>query len=397
MPDTGPNRVRRIDAVVKQAEIKFALGRHVEHIESLEAIRDVVEASADPPRRAAWYCWTGFLHSFTGGRPEVPIAYCREASAIAKANGLDEIRGIAECCLTHVNVLAGNLRGALEAGERALAIFEARGNVWWACRTLWGISMAANASGEWARSLGACRRALEHGKALNDLRLKVVGWWRTGSTHVQRGDVEAGLRCYEEALALSPIPFDAAMARAGLAYGQVKTGDLAAGITGLTEAVAWFERSNLRFSRSSWGLRLAEGYVKTGERARAQALVAEILATCREFGHRHLEGVAERLLGEVLAPEDPSAAAAHLEAGVRTLEDVGARDELARAFVVQASLRRAAGDRAGAREVLVHALALFEELGTLDEPAHVRAALASLSSQEVEPGLQVVSRDELDP
>ena len=33
--------------------------------------------------------------------------------------------------------------------------------------------------------------------------------------HVQRGDVEAGLRCYEEALALSPIPFDAAMVKAG--------------------------------------------------------------------------------------------------------------------------------------------------------------------------------------
>ena len=396
MPDTQPNRLRRIDAVVKQAEIKFALGRHVEHIESLEAIRDVVEAAADPPRRAAWYCWTGFLHSFAGGKPEVPIAYCREASAIADANGLDEIRGIAECCLTHVNVLAGNLREALEAGERALAIFEARGNVWWACRTLWGLSMAANASGEWARSLDACRRALEHGKTLNDLRLKVVGWWRTGSTHVQRGDVEAGLRCYEEALALSPIPFDAAMARAGLAYGQVKAGDLAAGVAGLTEAVAWFERSNLRFSRSSWGLRLAEGYIKTGDRAQARALVAEILTSCHEFGHRHLEGAAERLLGEIMAPDDPSAAAAHLERAVRILEDVGARDELARVFVAQASLRRAAHDRAGARRLLERALTLFEELGTVDEPPRVRAALAALDRGDVDPGLLAVTRGEQD-
>src|SRR5262249_23159949 len=209
----------------KQSEIMFALGRHAEHVQALEAIRHLVEQGADPIRRAAWYCWAGFLHSLTGAGTDVPIAYCREALAIAEAGGLEEIRPIAGCCLTHVSVLAGNLREALEVGEGALAAFEAQENIWWACRTLWGLSMAANASGEWARSLGYCRRALEHGKAVNDLRLKVVGWWRTGSTHVQQGDVEAGLRCYEEAFALNPIPFDAAMARAGRAYGLVKAGE----------------------------------------------------------------------------------------------------------------------------------------------------------------------------
>ena len=63
MPDTDANRLRRIDAVVKQAEVKFALGRHAEHIEALERIRPLVEAIEDPQRRAAWYGWAGFLHS----------------------------------------------------------------------------------------------------------------------------------------------------------------------------------------------------------------------------------------------------------------------------------------------------------------------------------------------
>ena len=91
MPDTEPNRLRRIDAVVKQAEIRFALGQHAEHVHTLEAIRHLVEQAADPLRRAAWYCWAGFLHSLTGARTDVPIAYCREASAIAEANGLEEV------------------------------------------------------------------------------------------------------------------------------------------------------------------------------------------------------------------------------------------------------------------------------------------------------------------
>ncbi len=37
MPDTEANRLRRIDAVIKQAEVKFALGRHAEHVEALGA------------------------------------------------------------------------------------------------------------------------------------------------------------------------------------------------------------------------------------------------------------------------------------------------------------------------------------------------------------------------
>src|SRR5439155_23040020 len=39
LEDSAPNRLRRIDAGVKQAEVKFALGRHAEHVEALEAIR----------------------------------------------------------------------------------------------------------------------------------------------------------------------------------------------------------------------------------------------------------------------------------------------------------------------------------------------------------------------
>src|SRR2546425_7358313 len=65
MADTEPNRLRRLDAVVKQSEIMFALGRHAEHVQALEAIRELA-ANADPERRAAWLCWAGFLHSLTG-------------------------------------------------------------------------------------------------------------------------------------------------------------------------------------------------------------------------------------------------------------------------------------------------------------------------------------------
>jgi len=379
MPDTEANRLRRIDAVVKQAEIKFALGRHAEHVQALEDIRVLINETADPPRRAAWYCWAGFLHSITGSRPEVPIAYCREASAIADTARLDEIKALADCCLTHVYAMAGDLLAAVEAGERALPAFEGRGNVWWACRTLWGLSIALIYLGEWQRSLDYCRQALEHGQAVDDRRIRVVSWWRMGWTHIQRGDPETGVRCCQEALDLAPSPLDAAMAKAAQGYGLVRLGQVQAGTAQMADAVAWFDQSNLRLTRSSFGVWLGHSYLLQGEPARARTILEVVLTTSRELGYRHLEGMALRLLGESLVKEDPSEAVSQLEAAIRILEEIGARNEHAKALVAQAELRRAGGDPAEARHLLERALAVFEALGTLDEPRRVQAVLGALS------------------
>jgi len=379
MPDTAPNRQRRIDAVVKQAEVMFALGRHAEQVKALEAIR-ALTVDADPQRRAAWLCWAGFLHSLTGAPPEVPIVYCTEAVALADLVGLDDMRAFAECCLTHVYVVAGKLEDALQTGARALAFFEARGNIWWACRTLWGLSMACNAIGEWARSLGYCRRGLEHGQEVNDLRLKVVGLWRTGSTHILRGDAEAGVRYCDQALALSPIPFDAATARALKGFGLAKAGKTQEGIALLEGVAAWLDQQHLPYTRSVVALDLAESYLRHGARARAREAAETVRGASRELGYLHLEGWAERLLGECVGLDDPIVAAAHLSRAAGILEKTGARNELAKTLVAQAELQRSAGDSAAARGLLERALKIFDALGTLDGPDRARALLAELGA-----------------
>ena len=380
MKDTEGNRLRRIDAVVNQAEVKFALGQHREHIHALESIRELVKTTGDPRRRAAWHYWTGFVHSLTGSsRPEVAIAYCQEAAAIADAGGFEEITAYAECCLGHVYQVSGNLRDALRAGERAIEIFERRGNIWWACRTLWGLNTVALYSGDWARALDYCHRALQHGQAVDDLRLKVVGWWRLGSTHVYRGDPAEGFRCFDEALALAPKELDAAMIKIARGNALIKTGNAAAAVAEMAEAVAWFERWELRYDRSSAALRLAEGYLRNAEPSKARRLLESVLAVSRELGYRYFEGRAELLLAECLLVDDPDEAAARAVSATGIFTEVGARNDVGRALVVQAELRRRAGDSQGARKLSDGALQIFEELGTLDEPPRVRAAFERLA------------------
>ena len=375
MPDTKAHQLLRIDAVVGQAEVRFALGRHAEHVQALEAIRPLVEQSDDDRRRAAWYCWTGFLRSFTGGRPDVSIALCREAAAIAGRAELDDISAYAHCCLAHVSVLGGDLLGALAAGERALPAFEAQSNIYWACRTLWGMSMAANALGQWSRGMEICKRALDHGKSVGDVRLMVVGWWRTGSTLILQGRASEGIECCDQALSLSPAPYDAAMVAVVRAYGRIRSGiDLGQGLDELRQATAWFDRSKLPYTWTHFTLWLAEGLLRAGRAQEARELLGRPLAITEELGYRHLEGVAHRLLANSLLQDDPDAARAHLHKAMPLLEAVRADNDLAKAYVLQARL-----DPSHERPLLTKALSLFQSLGTLDDSAATRAALQSCS------------------
>jgi tetratricopeptide (TPR) repeat protein len=379
MPESDVNRRRRIDAVLKQAEAHFAQGQHEAQVQALAGIRELVESSGDARRRATWCYWTGFLTSLTGGPPERAIALCQEAVTIADGAELADVRAFAECCLAQARFIAGDLRGAMEAGERALQAFEARGDVWWACRTLWVLISAANTLGEWERSLVYCRRALDHGQSVDDLRLKVVGWWRLGWTHIRRGDVATGLSCCEEALRLGPSGYDAAMVKAAHGYGLVKAGQAAAGTAELEAAVAWFEQTHHRFSRLFYTLWLGETRLRRDDPVEAERLLAGALGEARRAGYRYLEGVAGRLLATARADRDPAGAQALARDAGFLLESVGAQDELARAWLTQAELAARAGDRAGARDLLARARATFEALGTLDGPALVEPVEATLA------------------
>src|SRR5439155_23765874 len=115
-------------------------------------------------------------------------------------------------------------------------------------------------------SLSYSRRAAEYGTVLNDLRLKVAGMWRKGCACVQQGDTDRGLRYCEEALALTPIPFDAAAARMVRGYGLIKAGHIEAGISELGEVAAWFESSRLFHLRLLATLWLAAAHLARGDR-----------------------------------------------------------------------------------------------------------------------------------
>jgi class 3 adenylate cyclase/tetratricopeptide (TPR) repeat protein len=378
VPVSESNRLRRIDAVMKQGELKLALGRHAEHLGALKEIRSIVEEAADPRRQAAWHYWAGFLEILTGGEAAVAVGHCQRAEEIASAAGFHELDGFIASCLAQSYIVAGELRAGVEAGKRALSIFEARRNLWWASRALWHLSSVSNCLGEWEASLAYCRRALEYGTLLNDLRLKIAGLWRTGCAAVQQGDTDRALRYCKDALALAPIPFDAAAARMVRGYGLIKAGRMEVGIAELREVIAWFESSRLSHLRLLATLWLAEGSIARGDCASARPLIEDVLCVTQSQGYVHFEGIAHRLIGECLASENPVQADEHVEAALRILDRTGARNDFAKALVTKAKLRHAEGNDRASRQLLDQAYVIFRDLGTRDETVRARAALDEL-------------------
>jgi class 3 adenylate cyclase/tetratricopeptide (TPR) repeat protein len=378
MPEAKQNRVRRVDAVIRQAEVKLALGRHAEHIGALDGIRDLVAEIDDPQRRVSWHYWSGYLHCLTGGRPAVTIEHCRQAAAIATAAGFDQLHGLVATCLSQAYVVAGDLRAGIEAGERALSMIAVDTDPWLASRALWHLSSAANYLGDWQASFAYCSRALQYAADLDDLRFKTAALWRTGSSYIQQGDTERGLSYCEEALALRPIPYDSAVARMVRAYGMIKAGRVDAGVGELTEIVAWFEDSGLAYVRMITCLWLAEGYLAQGDTGSARRLMDKVFETCRSAGYLHYGALAHRVMAECLAGDAPLRAEEHAGEALRLLDGLGARNDFAKALVTRAALRRQAGDEPEARELLHQAHEIFVALGTLGEPARVESVLAAL-------------------
>jgi hypothetical protein len=103
-----------------------------------------------------------------------------------------------------------------------------------------------------------------------------------------------------------------------------------------------------------------------------------VLKTSRQTGYLHYEGRACWMMAEYVAIEAPGAAADYAETATRIFERVGARNDLAKAMVTRSALRQRAGDVPTARRLLDQACAIFQDLGTLDEPARVKAALSAL-------------------
>ena len=247
----------------------------------------------------------GFLHGLTGGRPE------RRDRALP--------RGGPDCRLFRSRrnqrirrfLFGSGLYRGRQAPRRdrcrrtRTAAFEARGDLWWAGRTLWHLSSAANYLGEWEASRSYSRRALEHGGpsmiCVSRPSAGGVSGLRTFCKAIWRGARNAAMKRW-----LS-LPTHAMQRWPAQRVGMGKSRPAAPRRVSpnWSEAVAWFQHLPARFTHLNYALWLAEGHLRRADRIAARALLEYVLETSRETGYRLFEGRAHWLMGDCLAAEAP--------------------------------------------------------------------------------------------
>jgi hypothetical protein len=107
--------------------------------------------------------------------------------------------------------------------------------------------------------------------------------------------------------------------RAVRGYALVKGDQIGEGLSELREALDFYDRSQLRYTRGLFTLWLADGCVRQRNFDEAATLARDVLSTARELGYTHLQGVAQRILGEAVATHDVAQARGHLAAAEKLL------------------------------------------------------------------------------
>jgi hypothetical protein len=124
MPDTAPNRLRRIDAVLKQADVRYGLGQYTEYLQILQDIRDLVEQTDEPRRSAVWHCWTGLLHGVTGGRPD-PLVSDRSSELSRRVEDMHRLLPAGDRARGRVGQPAIPIGAAAGLGAHGIGLYSA--------------------------------------------------------------------------------------------------------------------------------------------------------------------------------------------------------------------------------------------------------------------------------
>ena len=146
-------------------------------------------------------------------------------------------------------------------------------------------------------------------------------------------------------------------------------------------------RSTSRWGRT--GLRpsplspLGEACLQAGRLRDARESLERAIELGERLDMRLIATPAERLLGEVLlADGEPGSlerAQGHFERAMQGFERSRAENELALAWAGYGRLQARLGRPAQARQYFGKALAIFERLGTMNQPERVRAEIAALA------------------
>jgi tetratricopeptide (TPR) repeat protein len=395
LPHLPEHRDMREQAIDLRLALRSALwpsgdiGRILAYLREAETLA----ATLDDPRRLGRVSRFLSVHFWNRGAYDQAIAAGQRALALATAGGEVVLRALANLGLGFTYHAQGDYRRAIDCfGQTVSSLGGERRH------ELFGqVQLPAVLSSAYLATCHAELGTFAEGRAFGDEGLRIAeevahpgslmrASWGIGGLALRQGDLPRALPLLERAVGLChelelPAYFPSIATALGTAY--TLGGRIADAMPLLTQAMEQSSATELIAYQASCGLSLGEAQLLAGRLEEAQALAEQALTLARAHQERGNQAYALRLLGDLAARRDPpqgDAAVAYYRQALTLAEELGMRPLQAHCHRGLGLLYAATGQREPARRALSTALEIYRAMDMTFWLPQTEAALAQVDA-----------------
>jgi tetratricopeptide (TPR) repeat protein len=376
LPDSEANRRRRLTLVFDQTPEFHWLHRHREFHELLVRHKPLVDQLRD---RAVTGSYSARLshRQLIFGNYHAALEMASDALEVCDATGTIESAALSCMVMCWASMMLGDYPAAVAAHTEARKRLDVQFEPVWYMYAQVGVAFAYLMSGRWNDALRELEEAADFGRRTSDNGIVSFAESFAAWVCLEQRDWTGASRFTDRAMALAPTVYFRAFAFGFHSDALCHTGHAEQGLPVLREVVPAIKGSGheMAWIIMAWRLGLAE--IEAGNTDEASTVLRQVADSARRSAVPFFGGASRRCLGELaVAAGDVEAGLELIESAVETLRASGSDNELALALAGRGRTYRRTGGEALAEADLRNALAIFERLGTLEEPDRVRADLA---------------------
>jgi tetratricopeptide (TPR) repeat protein len=391
LPESRDTREQAID-------LRFALRSALHPLGDLGRIlallreAEALAVALDDPRRLGQVSRFLLVYFQIMGDYDQGIAAGQRALALATASGDIVLRTLANQYLGYAYLAQGDYRRAIDGLRQAVAFFDGvrrherfgaaflpavNSRIWLAvCHAELGTFAEGRALGEEGLRIA---EAVDHPPSL------MSASWGIGLLALRQGDLHRALPLLERAVSLcqdAHLPFYFPLAASALSAAYTLGGRVADAVPLCTQVMEQTTATEMPvFEEVLCRLSLGEAQLLADRLEEAQALAERALALGRRHQERGNEAYALRLLGEIAAhcdPPDIDVAAAHYRQALTLADELGMRPLQAHCHLGLGTLYARVDRREQARVELSAAIALYRAMEMTFWLPQAEAALAQV-------------------
>ena len=393
LPDDHKTHAQAIDLRLALREALYPLGEPERLLVSLQEAEGLAEALGDP-HRTGWIAVDLLAHFGQAGELDRARAAGQRALTMAAALGEVGLTVAAQYYLGHIYHGLGAYRQAIACMRQNVACLH--GTLRWERFGLHGLLAVHSRSqlvcylaecGAFAEGRGLAEEAVQIAETAQHPYSRVMAYWGMGVRTLCQGEIPQAIVVFERALQLvqeAHLRLLAPKVTAALGAAYALIGRTAEALLLLHQAMTQGVAMGYLWDHALRTVWLGEAYLRAGHADEASTQAQRALEFARTHQQRGYEAYALRLLGESTAQREPpeaTQAATHYQHALALAEELGLRPLAAHCHRGLGILYATTGQQEQARAALTTAIAMYRATDMAFWLPETKAALAHVEGR----------------